>query len=114
MPLPDDLDERRHVIGQRLDRRELVHGDIGGRRPVEPVLDEAPRLAFVTGRDQLERRLEADVCGQGMDSCAGQLRQLVLEPPDERPLRLERDEVGLREVPVVVGFLLLPARRHRV
>ena len=55
------------------------------------------------------RRTPADGLGETGPTCGGQQRQRGPDVLDPLGRRLERHEVGLGEVPVVVGLLLRPA-----
>src|SRR5579859_2708412 len=71
--------------------------------------------ALVTpGRDERPGVGDAELLPDAVDASSRQLRQLAAQPRDERLLGLDRNEVGLREIAVVVRFLLGAVRRQRV
>ena len=70
------------------------------------MLDERDGLRLVAGRDELVREVVADLRLDAADARAGQLAELPAQPLDELRRRLDRHEVGLREVAVVVRLLL--------
>ena len=97
-PRADDA-VRDHVRG-----RDAV-GAGRDRRPPEPV--EAP------GHEH-ERALEVERSLDVADPLRRELRELGPERVDERRRRLDRDEIGLGEVAVVVRLLLRTPRREPV
>ena len=107
---PDELRELRGIHRPRVDAcaDELVRDDVGGRDRLGARGDRRlPERVEAPGHEH-ERPLVVEPLGDPTDPRRGQLGQLRAQPLDELRRRLDGDEVGLREVPVVVRLLLRP------
>src|SRR6185436_3854632 len=105
----DELRELGRVDGGRVDARagELVHDDV---RDGAPVARRRLVERIAPGRHEPLRGGEVELLLEAADPRTRELAQLRPHPLDELCRRLDRNEVGLREVAVVVGLLLRAPR----
>ena len=106
-----DLRERACVLGQEV---SAIQRRRGPGLPVEPRSNKISRPPLVTGRDKLGSRSQTQLGGQFLNPRDRQLGHLPAQALDELRRRLDRDEVGLGEVAVVVRLLLRAVDRQAV
>ena len=106
----DELRELHRVDGLRVDAGEPVRDHICRRHGLGACDDCCLPEPVEAAGDEDDGAVEIEVGLDPPDPPGWALRHLRAQPFDQIRGRLDRDEVGLGEVAVVVSFLLRPAR----